>query len=118
MNQIIYLILKEIEISDKMLQFTIDKIVNIEIIYKIINYNLKSNVFLHRYYMIHNWFTFVLLTLLPAIFLMVGNTAILIAFCKWTKHSKKCQSNYANAGGKHSQNRYKVNHSRLYFVII
>ncbi|KAI8128964.1 putative G-protein coupled receptor B0563.6 [Lucilia cuprina] len=60
-----------------------------------------------KYYMIHNWFTFILLTLLPAIFLMVGNTAILIAFCQWTKQSKKCQSNYASASNKNAQNRYK-----------
>ncbi|XP_013119379.2 C-C chemokine receptor type 6 [Stomoxys calcitrans] len=57
-----------------------------------------------KYYMVHNWLTFVLLTLLPAIFLMVGNTAILIAFCRWTKKSKKCKnSNYS----KTTKNRYK-----------
>ncbi|KAM7342337.1 uncharacterized protein ACRADG_009801 [Cochliomyia hominivorax] len=66
-----------------------------------------TEFYFSKYYMIHNWFTFVLLTLLPAIFLMIGNTAILIAFCKWTKHSKKCQINYPNYNNKNAQNRYK-----------
>ncbi|XP_075167072.1 uncharacterized protein LOC142239191 [Haematobia irritans] len=57
-----------------------------------------------KYYMIHNWFTFILLTLLPAIFLVVGNTAILIAFCKWTKQSKKCKQHNCS---QTTQNRYK-----------
>lgn len=52
--------------------------------------------------MIHNWFTFVLLTLLPALFLMIGNAAILIAFYKWTQKSKKCSHSSAA-----TQNRYK-----------
>lgn len=56
--------------------------------------------------MIHNWFTFVLLTLLPAFFLLIGNAAILIAFCKWTKQSKKCQQNCSNSSNT-TQKRYK-----------
>ncbi|XP_065368841.1 uncharacterized protein LOC135961274 [Calliphora vicina] len=76
-----------------------------------------TEFYFSKYYMIHNWFTFILLTLLPAIFLMVGNAAILIAFCKWTKQSKKCQSKYpSNSNSKNAQNRYKVNKTKYIFI--
>ncbi|EDW32314.1 GL11572 [Drosophila persimilis] len=32
------------------------------------------------FYKVHNWFSFTLLALLPAVFLLIGNTAIIIAF--------------------------------------
>ncbi|ALC42812.1 CG15614 [Drosophila busckii] len=57
-----------------------------------------------KYYEIHNWFSFALLALLPAIFLVIGNTAIIIAFRRWTKQSKICQQSCNNGT---TQKRYQ-----------
>jgi len=49
----------------------------------VIRYLQESYLF-GRFYKVQNWFTFALLALLPAIFLFIGNGAIIIAFRKWT----------------------------------
>ncbi|XP_039956691.1 uncharacterized protein LOC120772254 [Bactrocera tryoni] len=57
------------------------------------------------YYKIHNWCSFTLLTVLPAIFLMIGNIAIIAAFRRWTKQSKKFER-YGNNNAKTAKKRY------------
>ncbi|XP_017470498.1 PREDICTED: uncharacterized protein LOC108362147, partial [Rhagoletis zephyria] len=57
------------------------------------------------FYKISNWSSLTLLTLLPAIFLVVGNIAIVIAFRRWTQQSRKFQRN-GNANSKTTQKRY------------
>ncbi|KAH8321814.1 hypothetical protein KR067_002224 [Drosophila pandora] len=60
------------------------------------------------FYKIQNWFTFVLLALLPAIFLVIGNLAIIVAFRKWTKQSQRChQSAGNNANSITTAKRYQ-----------
>ncbi|KAH8402039.1 hypothetical protein KR009_009370 [Drosophila setifemur] len=60
-----------------------------------------------NFYMVQNWFTFALLALLPAIFLVVGNAAIVIAFRKWTKQSQRCQASGANGNSRTTNKRYQ-----------
>lgn len=58
------------------------------------------------FYKVQNWFTFTLLALLPAIFLLIGNTAIIIAFRKWTKQSRLCQASTGDT--RTTAKRYQV----------
>lgn len=71
---------------------------------------LYTNIifFLYRLYEYQNWFSFALLAVLPAIFLCIGNTAILIAFCRWTKQGKTCNSGCSNTNVRTMQKRYQV----------
>ncbi|XP_053964310.1 uncharacterized protein LOC128867233 [Anastrepha ludens] len=64
---------------------------------------VAHKLYYSTYYKIHNWASFILLTLLPAIFLVIGNIAIIIAFRRWTKQSKKC---HGNGNPKTTQKRY------------
>ncbi|KAH8284643.1 hypothetical protein KR018_009503 [Drosophila ironensis] len=58
-------------------------------------------------YKVQNWFTFVLLALLPAIFLVIGNVAIILAFRKWTKQSQRCHGNGSNGNSLATTKRYQ-----------
>ncbi|XP_017077661.1 uncharacterized protein LOC108112344 [Drosophila eugracilis] len=60
-----------------------------------------------NFYKVQNWFTFALLALLPAIFLFVGNGAIIIAFRRWTKQSRRCQSSNTTANNRTTNKRYQ-----------
>ncbi|KAH8348543.1 hypothetical protein KR084_008496 [Drosophila pseudotakahashii] len=60
-----------------------------------------------NFYKVQNWFTFALLALLPAIFLFIGNGAIIIAFRKWTKQSQRCQARDPNANNRTTAKRYQ-----------
>ncbi|EDW48216.1 uncharacterized protein LOC6609519 [Drosophila sechellia] len=60
-----------------------------------------------NFYKVQNWFTFALLALLPAIFLLIGNGAIIIAFRKWTKQSRICQANNPAANSRTTAKRYQ-----------
>ncbi|XP_034651277.1 uncharacterized protein LOC117890495 [Drosophila subobscura] len=59
------------------------------------------------FYKVHNWFSFTLLALLPAVFLLIGNTAIIIAFRRWTKQSRLCQSTANNGDTRTTIKRYQ-----------
>ncbi|XP_017049229.1 LOW QUALITY PROTEIN: uncharacterized protein LOC108093613 [Drosophila ficusphila] len=59
------------------------------------------------FYKVQNWFTFALLALLPAIFLLIGNTAIILAFRKWTKQSRRCQATETTANSRTTAKRYQ-----------
>ncbi|XP_030388349.1 uncharacterized protein LOC115634634 [Scaptodrosophila lebanonensis] len=50
-----------------------------------------TNFYYTKFYQVHNWFTFTLLAVLPAIFMIIGNAAIIIAFGRWAKQGKLCQ---------------------------
>ncbi|XP_014089432.2 putative G-protein coupled receptor F59B2.13 [Bactrocera oleae] len=67
---------------------------------------ITHKLYYTTYYKIHNWCSFILLTLLPAIFLTIGNIAIIVAFRRWTKQSKKCQR-YGNNNAKTAKKRYQ-----------
>ncbi|KAH8421012.1 hypothetical protein KR222_002783, partial [Zaprionus bogoriensis] len=66
-----------------------------------------TSFYYSRFYEYQNWFSFALLALIPAIFLLIGNTAIIIAFCRWTKQSKVCNGSGANANVRTTQKRYQ-----------
>ncbi|KAI8039686.1 uncharacterized protein LOC128253715 [Drosophila gunungcola] len=66
-----------------------------------------TDFYYSKFYKVQNWFTFALLALLPAIFLFIGNTAIIIAFRKWTKQSRLCQSSGTAANGRTTAKRYQ-----------
>lgn len=66
------------------------------------------------FYKVQNWFTFALLALLPAIFLVIGNGAIIIAFRKWTKQSRICQANNPAANSRTTAKRYQVSNKYKY----
>ncbi|XP_037941516.1 uncharacterized protein LOC119674449 [Teleopsis dalmanni] len=75
-----------------------------------------TSFYYSEFYKIHNWFTFILLGILPAVFLLIGNAVIVIAFRRWNKKSKLCQ----NANGRSSkctQKRYK-HQTRLTISIV
>ncbi|EDW74637.1 uncharacterized protein Dwil_GK22033 [Drosophila willistoni] len=59
------------------------------------------------FYQIHNWFTFTLLAICPAIFLLIGNTAIILAFRRWTKQGKACRQACSNANAQTTNKRYQ-----------
>ncbi|KAH8298572.1 hypothetical protein KR044_012148 [Drosophila immigrans] len=56
-----------------------------------------------RLYEWHNWFSFALLALIPAVFLLVGNTVTIIVFRRWTKQSKLCHQSGNNTTNKRVQ---------------
>ncbi|KAH8234099.1 hypothetical protein KR038_001349 [Drosophila bunnanda] len=64
-----------------------------------------TDFYYSNFYKVQNWFTFALLALLPAIFLLIGNTAIIIAFRKWTKQSRRC--NAGTGDSRTTAKRYK-----------
>ncbi|XP_016988796.1 uncharacterized protein LOC108051260 [Drosophila rhopaloa] len=66
-----------------------------------------TDFYYSKFYKVQNWFTFALLALLPAIFLLIGNTAIIIAFRKWTKQSRKCHASQPTANNRTTAKRYQ-----------
>ncbi|XP_037713758.1 uncharacterized protein LOC119549646 [Drosophila subpulchrella] len=66
-----------------------------------------TDFYYSKFYKVQNWFTFALLALLPAIFLFIGNGAIIIAFRKWTKQSQRCQATNNNANTLTTAKRYQ-----------
>ncbi|KAH8354994.1 hypothetical protein KR093_003498 [Drosophila rubida] len=56
----------------------------------------------------HNWFSFAFLALLPALFLLVGNTVTIIVFRRWTKQSKLCHQSNTNETDRTTQKRFQV----------
>ncbi|EDV98479.1 uncharacterized protein LOC6568896 [Drosophila grimshawi] len=67
-----------------------------------------TDFYYSKYYQIHNWFSFALLALLPAVFLLIGNMAIIVAFRRWTKQGKTCQQSCAgNNNARTTQKRFQ-----------
>ncbi|XP_030563319.1 uncharacterized protein LOC115764450 [Drosophila novamexicana] len=66
-----------------------------------------TDFYYSKFYQIHNWFSFALLALIPAVFLLIGNTAIIIAFRRWTKQGKRCQQSSCNDNERTTQKRYQ-----------
>ncbi|XP_067633159.1 uncharacterized protein [Eurosta solidaginis] len=63
-------------------------------------------LYVTNYYKIHNWVSFIMLSLLPALFLIIGHVAIIIAFRRWTNQSRKCRK-YGQCSAKTTQKRYQ-----------
>ncbi|XP_004520338.1 uncharacterized protein LOC101453239 [Ceratitis capitata] len=68
---------------------------------------ITHQLYYTTYYKIHNWCTFILLTILPALFLTIGNITIVIVFRRWTKQSKKCHQRNGNVNAKIMRKRYR-----------
>ncbi|KAM8712262.1 hypothetical protein ACLKA7_012736 [Drosophila subpalustris] len=66
-----------------------------------------TSFYYSKLYQWHNWFSFCLLALIPAIFLLIGNTVTIIVFRRWTKQSKLCCQNGANDNVRTTQKRYQ-----------
>ncbi|EDW10561.1 uncharacterized protein LOC6580824 [Drosophila mojavensis] len=66
-----------------------------------------TNFYYSKLYQVHNWFSFTLLAVTPAICLLLGNAAIIIAFRRWTKQGKRCQQSCSRDNGRNTSKRYQ-----------
>ncbi|XP_034103497.1 uncharacterized protein LOC117567548 [Drosophila albomicans] len=66
-----------------------------------------TNLYYSKIYEWHNWFSFALLALIPAVFLLMGNIVTIIVFHRWTKQSKLCHQSGNNDNDRTTQKRYQ-----------